>query len=172
MMQWKGFVLLVVLGFLAHFGFDLAGQRIWAAWIFPVNESVWEHLKLGSVAMTGLLIYDRLTLSKPIYHLFTAWLSGYLLISSLVVAVFYGYHSLLHRVIVPVDIASFILGCWLSRKISLVLYRMQRLHWLNMVSLLAGLLLMALTVWYTFQPPRQGIFRDGPSGTYGYHRLK
>lgn len=172
MMQWKGFVLLVVLGFLAHFGFDLAGERIWAAWLFPVNESVWEHLKLGSLAMTGLLIYDRLTLSKPMYHQFTAWLLGYLLISALVVGVFYAYHSLLNRVVVPVDIASYILGCWLARKISLRLYGSAQRPWLNSASLIIALLLTGLSVLYTFHPPRMGIFRDGPSGTYGYHRLK
>lgn len=170
-MNWGAFAL-VILGFLVHMTFDVTGRAAWAAWLFPVNESVWEHMKL---AYTALLIWGMVEwwrFGKTLHNFFTAKILGYLLINGIILVVFYGYHGLLKRVIVPIDIASYIVGCWLAQRLSFKLYRQPQRVWLNRLGALAFLAVGLLQVWFAFHPPRLGIFRDGPSGTYGYHRWK
>ncbi len=41
-----GFLFVGVLGILFHFTYDWLGQTVVAGLFFPVNESIWEHLKL------------------------------------------------------------------------------------------------------------------------------
>jgi len=41
-----GFVFCCILGTLSHFFYDWSGQNIIVGMFCPVNESVWEHLKL------------------------------------------------------------------------------------------------------------------------------
>ena len=48
-LKWEllGIVFIIVLGGALHFVFDLSGEWPPLALIAAVNESVWEHLKLG-----------------------------------------------------------------------------------------------------------------------------
>ena len=41
-----GFLFVGVLGVLFHFAYDFLGQNAVAGVFFPINESIWEHLKL------------------------------------------------------------------------------------------------------------------------------
>lgn len=41
-----GFLFVGVLGVLFHFAYDFLGQNRIAGLFFPINESIWEHLKL------------------------------------------------------------------------------------------------------------------------------
>lgn len=54
-----GFFFTVVAGTAMHFGFELSGFSRAFAWLFPVNESPWEHLKLSfyPVVFWGLIVY-------------------------------------------------------------------------------------------------------------------
>ena len=41
-----GGIFTLIAGTLGHFVYEWSGGAVWTAWLFPVNESVWEHLKL------------------------------------------------------------------------------------------------------------------------------
>ena len=49
MIAWQvtGFVFIVMIGIPLHSGFAWFGQAPAIAWLTPVNESTWEHLKLA-----------------------------------------------------------------------------------------------------------------------------
>ena len=76
-------------GVLLHFTYDWCGQSPWAAWLAPVNESTWEHLKL--------LFYPLLFISIAFI------LTG-----------FYTYSGILGFTFLPVDIALFFGGVIVS----------------------------------------------------------
>ena len=42
----SGGIFTLIAGTLGHFVYEWSGGAVWTAWLFPVNESVWEHLKL------------------------------------------------------------------------------------------------------------------------------
>jgi Na+/H+-dicarboxylate symporter len=49
--QITGFIITILLGTLLHFTYDWSGQSPIAGALSPVNESVWEHLKMLIVPM-------------------------------------------------------------------------------------------------------------------------
>lgn len=167
-----GFVALVLLGFFAHMAFEISGNAIWTAPFFPVNESVWEHMKLAYMAlfMWGIaeIIYFR---SLP-DNFFIAKTVSYILMNGLILIVFYGYHIFIDHVVVPIDIASYIAGCWLAQKLSFPLYHTANKRILNTLSAALFIIAGLFNAWFAFQPPRMQIFKDGPTGTYGYYRIK
>jgi len=58
-LELAGFVFALFAGTIMHFGLELAGFARALAWLFPVNESPWEHLKLSfyPVVLWGLIMY-------------------------------------------------------------------------------------------------------------------
>ncbi len=48
---WCGMIAVMVLGTLWHFGYEVLGETRIAGYIFPVNESTWEHMKLAFYPM-------------------------------------------------------------------------------------------------------------------------
>ena len=48
---WCGMITVMVLGTLCHFGYEVLGETRFAGYIFPVNESTWEHMKLAFYPM-------------------------------------------------------------------------------------------------------------------------
>ncbi len=67
-LELAGFMVTLVAGTVMHFGLELTGfARSWA-WLFPVNESPWEHLKLSfyPVVFWGLIQYAILRCSTTL----------------------------------------------------------------------------------------------------------
>ena len=54
-----GCILSILLGIFFHFIYDLSGNSFLIGLFFPINESIWEHLKLVLVPITMFaLIYS------------------------------------------------------------------------------------------------------------------
>ena len=49
-----GVVIITILSFISHFAYDIFPNIIFS-FIFPVNESIWEHMK---ILFTSTLIYS------------------------------------------------------------------------------------------------------------------
>ena len=67
-LELAGFMFTLVAGTVMHFGLELTGfARSWA-WLFPVNESPWEHLKLSfyPIVFWGLILYAILRLQQDL----------------------------------------------------------------------------------------------------------
>lgn len=60
-------VIMIVLGFLWHFLYQLLGKPQYLAWLFPVNESVFEHLKMTLWPILIVWLIIRYCFSVP-YH--------------------------------------------------------------------------------------------------------
>jgi Family of unknown function (DUF6512) len=119
-LELTGFMFTLVAGTVMHFGFELSGFSRALAWLFPVNESPWEHLKLSfyPIVLWGLIMYAILQRSA---HLrpsapdgvrnvwFARLLGAYVAIMTTVVS-----WSLQHRLmgisILAVDIAMMYAG--------------------------------------------------------------
>ena len=58
-LELTGFMFTLIAGTAMHFGFELTGFDHRWAWLFPVNESPWEHLKLSfyPIIFWGLILY-------------------------------------------------------------------------------------------------------------------
>ncbi len=129
-----GIFFVLITGTLAHFLYDWSGNNYIVGLFTPINESIWEHMKL----------------------LFFGIIIGILLIPIF----FYAYTSILGEDTFILDIGTFILSIiiafWLSYKLTLSC----KLEPYTL--LLCGLICILFICFmiFTYNPPKTRIFKD------------
>ena len=175
-----GFVFTLVAGTVMHFGLELTGfARSWA-WLFPVNESPWEHLKLSfyPIVFWGLHQYAILQRSpalRPsapggVRNVWLARLLGaYVALMTTVVSWSLQYW-LMRRSILAVDIAMMYGGllasallCW-SLLSARPLRHPQRLSRCGFAGL--ALLLVCFSL-FSYYVPRSRLWMDRKCQSFG-----
>jgi hypothetical protein len=163
-----GIAFIVVLGSVLHFAFEWSGREIPVAPIAAVNESVWEHLKLG---FWPALIYAALEYSrfgKSANNFPFAKTLGIYLIPITIVVLYYAYTAILGHGLLEVDIAIFVVAVVVGQLVSYKLLTASPLpERLNHFAPVALVVLGILFVLFTFYPPRLMLFRDPVTGSYG-----
>jgi len=169
-LRWEvgGIVFTVVLGALLHFAFEWCGRSIAVAPIAAVNESVWEHLKLGfwPALVYAVLEYGRF--GKCAENFGVAKTVGIYVIPVAIVVLFYSYTSILGHGVLAADIGIFIAAVIVGQLGSyrlLISPPMSRR--LNRFAPIALGVLVVLFIVFTFYPPQLALFRDPASGGYG-----
>lgn len=169
-LRWElgGIVFIVVLGSLLHFAFEWSGRAIPIAPIAAVNESVWEHLKLGfwPALVYAVLEYSRF--GKSANNFLFAKTLGIYLIPITIVVLFYSYTAILGHDLLVADIAIFVIAVIVGQLVSYKLLTASPLpQRLNRFAPIALAVLGILLVLFTFYPPHLPPFRDPVSGGYG-----
>ena len=59
-----GFFVVSILGTLGHFVYNWTDENILAGFLFPVNESTWEHMKLAFFPMLLYVFLESLWLKE------------------------------------------------------------------------------------------------------------
>jgi hypothetical protein len=162
-----GTIFIITLGTILHFTFEWSGNQPIVGIFSAVNESVWEHLKLGFwPATTFALIEYRYLKSNS--NFLTAKTTGIYLIPITITAVFYSYTAILHETILAIDILTFIIAVIASQLASYKLLTWKTLPPnLNKIALTALILLGLAFVLFTFYPPHIGPFQDPITDAYG-----
>jgi len=169
-LRWElgGIAFIVVLGSVLHFAFEWCGRAIPIAPIAAVNESVWEHLKLGfwpALVYAGLE-YSRFGRSANNFPL--ARTLGICLIPITIVALYYAYTAILGHGLLQVDIAIFVVAVIVGQLVSYRLLIASPLpERLNRFAPIALAVLGILFVLFTFYTPQLALFRDPVTGGYG-----
>jgi len=169
-LRWElgGIAFIVILGSLLHFVFEWSGGALPVAWLAAVNESVWEHLKLG---FWPALIYAALEYSrfgKSANNFFFAKTLGIYLIPITIVVLYYAYTAILGHDLLIVDIAIFVVAVIVGQLVSYKLLTVSPLPVrLNRFAPIAVVVLGILFVLFTFYPPHMHLFWDSGTGGYG-----
>lgn len=141
--------------------------------IAPVNESVWEHLKMGYTALLLFSCLEYTQIKNEVSNYFAAKLAGIMALELTILIIFYSYISFTGDSILWIDILSFVTGVILCQFFSYKLFRKKPYRVLMNRLCLAGFLSLGLLfVFFTFSPPRTGIFKDPGNNTYGIYRKK
>ncbi|HAA37561.1 MAG TPA: hypothetical protein DCE00_01670 [Firmicutes bacterium] len=167
-----GILFISLLGSLIHFLYDLSGKSLLVGLIAPINESVWEHLKLPLVPtllwwLGGFMIVGR---KKKIN--FTRWfistIVALVVCPLFIVSFHYTYRGALGLQSVVLDILSFFLGTAAAQLLALHIYlhAAQKKSYFYLAVFLLLALISAFLV-FTFVPPRYPLFRDAKTGEYG-----
>jgi hypothetical protein len=163
-----GIAFIVILGSLLHFTFEWSGSAIPIAWIAAVNESVWEHLKLG---FWPALVYAALEYSrfgKSVDNFNFAKTVGIYLIPITIVVLYYAYTAILGHGLLIVDISIFVVAVVVGQLVSYKLLTVSTLpERLNRYAPIALVVLGVLFVLFTFYPPQIPLFKDAVTGGYG-----
>lgn len=175
-----GFLFTALAGSGLHFLFEGTGRFLPFALFSPVNESVWEHLKLLFFPLLLYTLWEGRRRQWPRAFLparTCALLAGLVSIPLL----FYGCCLILGTHLLWADVAIFLfsillcfaLSCGLeahARRVVSTLYLRPSLLARRISSLLAVLALTLLTflfIWFTFSPPQSGLFEDPVKGGRG-----
>ena len=167
-----GMVFTVVLSVPFHFLYRWTGGSPAAAVFLPVNESVWEHLKLTfyPMALWWLAVCPFLLRRKKVEfsRLFISFAVAALSAPVIIVSLFYTLQGAFGVESLVSDILILIIAVILSHRLALGVYRREgpSKGWFILAVIAVVLLVSAFTV-FTFFPPRLPLFQDTPTGKYG-----
>lgn len=155
-----GIFFVLAKGTLDHFLYDWSGQNYVVGLLTPINESIWEHMKMLFYPM---LLYTFFLISKfrKTYSCITSSLCFGILMGTILIPIFfYAYTSILGKNVFILDICTFILSIliafWLSYKLTLS----RRLEpYTFLLSCLVIVLILCFMV-FTYYPPGTRVFQD------------
>ena len=171
----KGIPFIFCIGSLLHFGFDLSKGNLLIDLISPVNQSVWEHLKMLPLPVIGwwVLYYAvkgmKYGLDKDVW--FTCALIA--LITSLITIplLYYFYTQAFGVKLMWIDILIFLFAIALGQFLALYCYR-KAVNIPAVWSIAAFIGLILIFIIFTFAPPKIPLFLDYTTGQYGIPRSK
>ncbi|RKD29318.1 hypothetical protein BET01_08160 [Lacrimispora algidixylanolytica] len=151
-----GILFVWIIGTLFHFVYEWSGENLIVGLISPVNESVWEHMKLIFFPM---LLFGLLTKNKDTNPCQTsAYYAGMLIGTLLIPVMFYLYTPILGKSSLVIDILIFYLSVFIAFAFSYYLSKNCLLRKYNGLLFFAVTLLMLLFFIFTFVPPPLPIF--------------
>ena len=157
-----------LLGGLLHFTFEWSGYQPIVGVFSAVNESVWEHLKLGFWPALLYAIIEYRQIKKETNNFFLAKTVVAYAIIVIIPVIFYSYTSITGESIFIIDISSFFVTVVIAQLLSYrLLIHKQLSDKLEKLALGALLILGVAFIVFTFYPPHLPIFQDPISGDYG-----
>lgn len=163
-----GIVFIIVFGSMLHFTFEWAGHQAIVGVFSAVNESVWEHLKLGFWPAIVFALIEFKYLKTVTSNFLFAKTVGIYLIPVIITVLFYSYTAILGESILVIDILTFIIAVIVGQLVSYRLLTGKTLPYnLDKVSLIALILLGLAFVLFTFYPPQLPLFQDPITEEYG-----
>ena len=157
-----GFIFVSIIGTLSHFFYDWTGQNVLIGLVTPVNESVWEHMKLAFFPMILYIFLEKLWLKEKTPFSTCINLISVLIATFLIPVRYYTYSGILGKHSMILDIATFfysIFSAFVFR------YVAAKKGWQPKHCWLFYTLVVATTVAFlvfTYYPPALGIFQSQP----------
>jgi len=163
-----GIIFIIILGSLLHFTFEWSGHQPIVGVFSAVNESVWEHFKLGFWPALLYAIIELKPLKKSTNNFLLAKTVGIYLIPIVIAIIFYSYTAIIGESVLIIDILSFVVAVIIGQISSYKLLTYRKLSEnLEKISLIALAILALAFVLFTFYPPQLPIFQDPTTGEYG-----
>jgi hypothetical protein len=138
------------------------------ALIAAVNESVWEHLKLGFWPAFLYSLFAYRGLSRPAESVLVARTAAMILIPVIITVAYYTYLSLAGRHSLVVDIGIFVVAVLLGQLTSYLMLSSPNLpqKLIRVAPMLLAASFIAFSL-FTYYAPHLPLFRDPRSGRYG-----
>lgn len=169
--QVAGFLFTSILGTFLHFLFDLSGQRVVAAIVSAVNESIWEHMKLIYYPMLLFAMVQFRFLGKDLKQFWCIKLIGILVGLTLIPVLYYTYTGIFGVSVDWLNIAIFFLAAgaafWVENKLFQRQYACRLSPWASFALIcMIGVVFTILT----FSTPEIPFFKDPVTGSYGFQQ--
>ena len=165
--KWEvlGFWWIIILGSMLHFTFELSGQSKLVALFSPVNESVWEHLKLGYFSLLFFMILEYSYIRDNTNNYFIGKFVGITSMSIFIIVIFYTYKAITGSHNLIVDIGSFVIGALICQIVSYNI-RKKDIGLSDSIGIVMFILLGLSFIIFTFYPLPIPLFLDS-RGFYG-----
>lgn len=168
-----GFFVISILGTLLHFAYELSKENIIVAIFGAVNESVWEHLKIGIMPMFLWTFIEFITLKFRRPNLWSSLLVKIITTMAVITISYYIYTSILKIHILWLDISIFYIAILLAQILG---YKEIKSKNVNIkyeeISKYLVIIIFIMFVVFTFIPPKIELFKDEVTSTYGVFELE
>ena len=147
-----------ITGTISHFIYEWSHNNFILGFLFPINESTWEHMKLCFFPMLLYSFYMNRKLEREYPCITSALLCGILLGTCLIPVIFYTYSGVLGHNLLPLDIATFALSVLAGFKAA---YSLSLSCRANSHRAILKLFVFMLTIGFflfTYHPPDIGLF--------------
>ncbi|UCC18368.1 MAG: hypothetical protein JSV62_09650 [Promethearchaeota archaeon] len=163
-----GIIFIVLIGALFHFMFELSNYWRPLGAIFPVNESVWEHLKLPYWPLIIFSLIEYGFIRKDANNFILGKTISFIIAISTIMIIFYSYTAIFGVELLIVDILSFVLGVIIGQIVSYKIITTDRLSmWYANTSWIIFIGFGIMFAIFTYFPPNLLIFQDSETGLYG-----
>lgn len=155
-----GIFFVLITGTFAHFLYNWTGNNHIVGLFTPINESIWEHMKLLFFPMLLYSLIMILKLYRKYSCITSALCFGILMGAFLIPFFYYAYTSILGKNVFILDIGTFILSIaiafWLSYKLTLSC-RLE--SYTSLLCILVCILFFCFLL-FTYHPPMAAVFKD------------
>lgn len=155
-----GIIFVLIAGSLAHFAYDWSRDNAIVGLFTPVNESIWEHMKLLFFPMLLYLLVMVIRFRENRLCIASAFCCGILAGTLLIPFLYYIYTAVLGKDLFILDIVIFVLSIlaafWISYRLSITCG--QKGHTLLSVGLVA--IFFLCFIYFTYHPPDLKLFED------------
>lgn len=160
-----------ILSFLAHFMYDWF-PSIFISFFFPVNESIWEHMKIiyTSTLIYGIIDYALLKFNKIKFNNFS-WQLFFTSVVSIIIflIIFIPIYNIWGENLWVTLIIMFITYC-IGQFISYFILRKKNYKYLNFIAIFMIIFIYVIFIILTYSPPKMPIFYDTLGGYYGIEK--
>ena len=162
-------IITIILTFPFHFVYDLF-PNVFTVAFFPINESVWEHLKLFITPAIIAYFVELFIMKKKRICIQNNYLALLIEIFSSIgffMLIFSPVHYLIGENFI-FNISLMIISIVLSKYFGYLLIKEKHELLLNIISIPLLLLLIIIMIVYTFKPQKSALFVDPATGESGY----
>ncbi len=155
-----GTLFVVITGSLAHFLYAWSGKQSVIGLFSPVNESVWEHMKLLFFPMLFYTLACNWKWGKKYPAMASSLYGGIIAGTVGIPVIFYGYTSILTKNFLLFDIGTFLLSTAISFYLAYQFTRSGKLKpYTPFLGSLVSILFLCFLL-FTYHPPDTEIFID------------
>ena len=156
-----GILFTLIVGTLLHFVYDWSNQNHFLALFVPVNESVWEHLKLLFFPVFLYTLFEIMVLFKTSGRFLSSRIISLLAGMFFIVVSFFTYTGISGRNFLVMDVLIFVLSVLVTFYASRYLEVQHPGFDLPLLANFAVLLLLVICFFsFTFSPPGLPIFQS------------
>ena len=172
------FLFVSIIGTLFHFTYDYFNHNKVVSIFSAVNESTWEHIKMGLSSALLFSIFDGFKYGKIGTYFFAKSVS-LLMIILIIPILFYGFKLLFKRSFLIIDILIFYIATFLSSYLFyLFLYtssylffyiirNIKEIYILNYIGCIMLFIIFSLYLLLTIMPLKNELFLDPITKKYG-----
>ncbi len=160
--KWEffGVILASGLGVFLHYAYELSNNNQFVALVAPINETIWEHLKMAFYGMIGFALFEYIFIGKEHKNFIFAKAFSSLLACFLVVVLYYGYTNFLDANIY-LDLIIFVVAILIAQIFSYAILRskvfIQGVNYLGLIAIFCAALVFAS---YTYEHPQDTLFTE------------
>lgn len=161
-------IVIFILSFINHFIYDIYSNTLFSIF-FPVNESIFEHMK---IIFTSILIYSIIELyllrkqnikfNNFLFNIFATGFLGIIVYLLIYIPLFLYFDTNLF-----VDITLLFIVYIITQIISYYILSSKNYKFLNMFSLFFIIVVYIIFGYLTYKPPHNFLFFDNANKIYG-----